>query len=240
MAVQDGSASQALVRRHFAGEHDLNELAKNAEDSAPESPELGTRVRIVDNTSKYNPKDFEKTGTFESYEGKWAETVAKGSLGVIMQKAPHFEKPEVEVFLIKLDNSLNVVMPRSGFHPPLYVGCPIYVINQGAVRAANDFKDKEGFQWLKLSDKVHIGQRGVLVRMVPGDREVYYVIVLDDKMQSVVMAAKGVGCGPNPTGLDERLSKRKKQRAAKRKAEADGEPEAKKANVDTGEKDVNA
>eukprot|EP01062_Namystynia_karyoxenos_P047821 TRINITY_DN361_c0_g1_i3.p1 TRINITY_DN361_c0_g1~~TRINITY_DN361_c0_g1_i3.p1 ORF type:complete len:296 (+),score=172.45 TRINITY_DN361_c0_g1_i3:93-890(+) len=228
---------QMRVLRHFTGKHDLDDLAQKTEEvAATESPEIGSRVKVIHAASKYNPKDFEKHGTWDSYKGEYAEAVNNGDLGMIVNKAPHFKKADLEVFLIKFDNNKAAVMSRKGFKPFLYVGGPVSIINQGAKYAAKDFKDKDGFQDLTLTDEVRMGQRGLLVRMAPHYKvatNICYVVALDDTMKSAVMAAKGVGSF-DPPGLEQRLAQRKKEREekeqeAKRKAEGGDEPEAKKA-----------
>eukprot|EP00663_Eupelagonemidae_sp_cell21sb_P012219 gene12219-biopygen6334 len=133
--------------RFFTGNRpDLDDMARRLEENADvTSPEVGTRVRVVHSGSKYNSKDFEKAATFEAFKGeylRYEDAVKNDTLGLILQKAKHFKKDTLEVFLIKFDNNKAAIMARKGFDVPLFLGCGVQIANQGCKYAAKDFKDK--------------------------------------------------------------------------------------------------
>eukprot|EP01065_Artemidia_motanka_P052387 TRINITY_DN9451_c0_g2_i1.p1 TRINITY_DN9451_c0_g2~~TRINITY_DN9451_c0_g2_i1.p1 ORF type:complete len:286 (+),score=79.39 TRINITY_DN9451_c0_g2_i1:110-967(+) len=214
------------VLRHFSAKYNLRDLAERTEATrAAKSPEVGARVKVVHQGSKYNPKDFEKPGTFASYTGKYADTLQKGQLGVVVQKAMHFKRTDVEVFLIKFDSNEAAIMSRKGFEPLLFLGSPVSVVNQGCKYAAKDFRVRDGFSDLNITDEVRMGQTGLLVRTQPHFRaaNTCYVVAVDESMKCVIMSGKGITAF-EPPGLQAELDRRERER--KQKAEAAAEQAA--------------
>lgn len=211
--------------RFFTGKPDIDDMARRLEENGNiESPDVGTRVRVVHQGSKYNPKDFEKAGSFESFKGEYEDAVKNDTLGIILQKAKHFKKDTLEVFLIKFDNNKAAIMARKGFDVPLFLGCGVQVVNQGCKYAAKDFKDKakEGYGGLTIVDDVKQNQRGVLTRILPHYKAkvMCFVVALNDT-QVVIMNGKGIAPA-EVRGLKERMQKRKEEReAAEAKAKED-------------------
>jgi len=127
------------------------------ENTAIGSPEVGTRVRVVNSGCKYNAKDFEKAATFEAYKGEYEDAVKNDTLGLIVQKAKHFKKETMEVFLIKFDNNKAAIMARKGFDVPLFLGCGIQIANQGSSTRPRTSRTRRGTRtsaWSTRSSRV--------------------------------------------------------------------------------------
>eukprot|EP01059_Diplonema_ambulator_P025144 TRINITY_DN42134_c0_g1_i1.p1 TRINITY_DN42134_c0_g1~~TRINITY_DN42134_c0_g1_i1.p1 ORF type:complete len:279 (+),score=112.35 TRINITY_DN42134_c0_g1_i1:48-884(+) len=216
------------------------------------SPEVGTRVKVVNTGGKYNSNDF-KTSFGEELE--YTDAVDENAMGVVAAKAEHFKKKGTEVFLVKLDNGKHAVLARKGIEPAFWVGAHVTICNVGCKYAAKDFATR--YPEHTITDDCHANQRGVIISIQPHYKQKtnVYLVAIDSKLRCVVM--NGKGCRPmEVAGLREYTRKKEEEKkkeeetaakggekaaedeeenedgeTEKRKAEvaADGEPEAKRA-----------
>eukprot|EP01064_Diplonema_japonicum_P035637 TRINITY_DN7797_c0_g1_i1.p1 TRINITY_DN7797_c0_g1~~TRINITY_DN7797_c0_g1_i1.p1 ORF type:complete len:304 (+),score=99.11 TRINITY_DN7797_c0_g1_i1:68-913(+) len=185
-----------------------------------ESPEIGTRVKIVNQGSKYNSNDF-KSSFGEGLD--YTDVVEQGAMGVVTQKCQHFKKRGTEVFLVKFDSGKSAVLARKGIEPSFWVGSHVTITNVGCKYAAKDFSSR--YPDNTVTDECRVSQRGVIISIQPhykAKNTTVFLVAIDSKLRCVVM--NGKGCTPREIpGLRDysRRRERKEEERAKKEKEAE-------------------